>query len=257
LLSGVNYHTGQRFDLARLAAAARSHGVVFGADLAHAVGNVPLRLHDWNVDFAVWCSYKYLSGGPGAIGGCFVHSSHASDVSLPRLGGWWGADPATRFHMPAELRFAPVPTADGWQVSNPPVFAMAPLRAALEAFDAAGVNALREKSVRLTGFLERLVDRLASPRLTILTPRDPEARGCQLSVRIAGRARELFAALRSRGIVCDFREPDIIRVAPMPLYNTFHEVWRFARALEEADAQLSGGVPSRAAGRAGGSGEAG
>ncbi len=229
LLNGVNFLTGQRLDMERITAAAHAHGCVVGWDLAHAAGNVPLRLHDWQVDFAVWCSYKYLNAGPGAVGGCFVHELHGRNLTLPRLAGWWGNDPATRFAMPAE--FAPRPGADGWQVSNPPIFALVPLRASLALFDEAGMPALRAKSERLTGYLLDLLDRLPAGRFEVITPRDPAGRGCQVSLLVHERARELLQALETEGIVCDFREPNVVRVAPVPLYNTFQEVWRFAQVL--------------------------
>ena len=229
-LPGVQYHTGQLLDIARITSAAHRAGCVVGFDLAHAAGNAELRLHDWNVDFAVWCSYKYLNGGPGAVGGCFVHQRHGAS-SLPRYAGRWGNDPATRFRMHLNARFVPVEGADGWQLSNPPILAMAPLRESLEIFDLAGVAALRAKSERLTGYLEFLIRRLPSRRFEILTPVEPEARGCQLSIRSSG-AEETVGVLRSaHGIVGDFRAPDVIRLAPVPSYNTFHEVWRVWRAL--------------------------
>jgi kynureninase len=229
--SGVNFFTGQFFDLSRLTAAAHAQGCLVGLDLAHAAGNVPLRLHDWNVDFAVWCSYKYLNGGPGAVGGCFVHERHGDNPSLARLAGWWGNDPATRFRMQLEPEFIPQPGADGWQVSNPPILAMAPLRASLALFDAADLPALRVKSERMTAYLLYLLERLPAGRFEIITPRDPAQRGCQVSLRVRQRPRETVAALEAAGIVCDFREPDVIRAAPVPLYNTFADVWTFARVL--------------------------
>jgi kynureninase len=237
-VNAVHYLTGQFFDVERIARAARTHGCALGFGLAHAAGNVPLRLHDWDADFAVWCSYKYLNAGPGAIGGCFVHERHARSRNLPRLAGWWGNDPATRFQMRANREFVPREGADGWQLSNPPILAAAPLVASLAIFEEAGMEALRAKSILLTGYLEFLIDRVAaSPeaggRLEIVTPRAPEARGCQLSLRVRGGARELFDALDHRGVVGDFRDPDVIRLAPAPLYNSFHDVWRCARVLAE------------------------
>jgi kynureninase len=232
LLPGVQYFTGQVLDIERLAAAARRQGCVFGLDLAHAAGNVTLRLHDWQVDFAAWCSYKYLNAGPGAVAGCFVHERHGRDTSLPRLAGWWGNDPETRFRMTPE--FVPRPGADGWQVSNPPILAMAPLLASLAIFDEAGMDALRARSVRMTSYLLALVDRLPGGRVEAITPRRPDERGCQVSLRVRGGAKQLLATLAREGVVCDFREPDVIRVAPTPLYNTFHEIWRFARILGQA-----------------------
>ncbi len=233
LFSGVNFFTGQWFDLERITAAGRRQGCVVGLDLAHAAGNVPLQLHDWQVDFAVWCSYKYLNSGPGAVAGCFVHEKHGRNLKLPRLAGWWGNDPATRFRMHLEPEFVPQPGAEGWQVSNPPILAMAPLRASLAMFDAAGMSNLRAKSERLTGYLEYLLDRLPSGRVQIITPRDPAQRGCQLSLLVQARPRDVMQALEARGVVCDFREPNVIRVAPVPLYNTYREVWAFAQMLRD------------------------
>lgn len=232
LLSGVNFLTGEFLDIPRLVDTVHRQGCVFALDLAHAVGNVPLHLHDWQVDFAVWCSYKYLNGGPGSIGGCFVHDLHGRDLTLPRLAGWWGNDPATRFQMQTQNLFTARPGADGWQISNPPILAMAPLLASLALFDEAGLPALRAKSERLTGYLHYLLERMPDGFFEILTPSDPARRGCQLSLRLHERARELLAALQAEGVICDFREPDVLRIAPVPLYNTFHEVWGFARILE-------------------------
>ena len=229
--NAVNYYSGQYHDVGRIVAAALRNGCIVGFDLAHAAGNVALHLHDWQVDFAVWCNYKYVNAGPGAVAGCFVHEKHGHDLDLPRFAGWWGNDPATRFRMHLEPRFTPRPGADGWQVSNPPIFSMVPLRASLDLFDRAGMTALRAKSERLTGYLEFLLDRRLGGRIEIVTPRDPDRRGCQLSIRVGDAAHERMRALESAGVVCDFREPDVIRVAPVPLHNTFHEVWRFARVF--------------------------
>lgn len=233
LLSGVQYYTGQFFDLQSITLAARAQGCRVGYDLAHAAGNVALSLHDWDVDFAVWCSYKYLNAGPGAIAGCFVHERHGN-ASLPRYAGWWGNDPASRFLMDQERDFVPRPGADGWQLSNPPILAMAPLLASLRVFDEAGMSDLRHKSVRLTAYLEYLLDQLKSDRFQIITPREPGSRGCQLSLRIAGSAGEIAERLRGAGVLCDYRPPDTLRVAPVPLYNSYHDVWRFSRHLGEA-----------------------
>ena len=229
--NAVNFLTGQWFDVPRLVTAARRRGVVVGLDLAHAAGNVPLALHEWDVDFAVGCTYKYLCGGPGAVGACFVHRRHGGNRDLPRLAGWWGNDPAARFRMQLEPDFTPKPGADGWQVSNPPVLALAPLRASLALFDEAGLGAVRAKSVALTGYLQDLLDRLPAGRFGVLTPRDPGQRGCQLSLRVPGGAKEFLKALEAEGVVADFREPDVVRLAPAPLYNTFHEVWQLAGVL--------------------------
>ena len=231
LIGGVNFLTGQLFDMPRIARAAREAGCTVGFDLAHAVGNVPLSLHDWDVDFAVWCNYKYVNAGPGSIAGCFVHERHGRNPDLPRFGGWWGVDPETRFQLHLLPDFVPVSTAEGWQLSNPPILAMAPLVSSLEIFDEAGMPALREKSVRLTGYLEGLLSRIGSERVEIITPLEPERRGCQISIRVRADGQAYQEQLVEAGIVCDFREPDIIRVAPTPLYNTFHEAWRFAQVL--------------------------
>src|SRR5438874_47182 len=240
LIGGVNFFTGQLFDIPTITAAAQKHGITVGVDLAHAIGNVPLSLHDWNVDFAVWCSYKYLNAGPGAVAGAFVHQRHATNTKLPRLAGWFGNDPKTRFQMQLEPEFIPVPSADGWQISNPPIFSMAPLRASLSIFDeAGGMETLRAKSIKLTGYLQFLLEQLSasaartSEKFTVITPRDANARGCQLSILAHEHPKELFQELQAAGVKCDFREPHVIRVAPTPLYNTFHEVWRFAKILAE------------------------
>jgi kynureninase len=230
LLPGVNYLTGEVIDVAAITEAARAAGAVMGWDLAHAIGNVPVALHGSGADFAVWCHYKYLNAGPGASGGAFVHERHGARLELPRLAGWWGNDPEVRFRM--EPDFVPRTGAEGWAVSTPPVLAFAPLRAALEQFDRVGLDALRARSVRLTGYLEELLDVVAgSRRMVVVTPRDPAARGCQLSVSCDG-ARSLAAALRAEhGVVCDFREPDVLRFAPAPLYNTYEDCRRAAVAL--------------------------
>jgi len=240
LIGGVNFFTGQLFDIPTITAAAQKHGIAVGVDLAHAIGNVPLSLHDWNVDFAVWCSYKYLNAGPGAVAGAFVHERHATNTDLPRLAGWFGNDPNTRFRMQLEPEFIPVPSADGWQVSNPPILAMAPLRASLAIFDeVGGMEPLREKSIRLTSYLQFLLgsdlDGQLKKGLTVITPRKENERGCQLSILVHEHGKEVFGKLEAAGITCDFREPNVIRVAPTPLYNTFHEVWRFAKILTHED----------------------
>jgi kynureninase len=227
----VNFLTGQFFDVPAIVEAAHRRGCLVGLDLAHAIGNVPLQLHDWDVDFAVWCSYKYLNGGPGAVGGAFVHEKHGKNIALPRLAGWWGNDPATRFRMQLQPEFVPKEGADGWQVSNPPIFSMAPLRASLALFDQAGIPKLREKSKRLTAYLLYLLDTLPAGRFDVITPRDPDQRGAQISLLVRDRPRELVKALEEAGIVCDFREPNIVRAAPAPLYNTYQDVWNFVDVL--------------------------
>jgi len=234
MFAGVNFFTGQLFDIKTITAAAQASGIVVGFDLAHAVGNAPLKLHDWNVDFAVWCSYKYLNAGPGAVAGAFVHERHATNTKLPRFAGWFGNDPNTRFRLHLEPEFIPVAAADGWQISNPPIFAMAPLRASLTIFDdGGGMEPLRAKSIRLTGYLEFLLAEIGSKKFTVITPRNPDERGCQLSILAHEHPKELLKELETAGVKCDFREPNVIRVAPTPLYNTFHEVWRFTRILSQ------------------------
>lgn len=232
LWPGVQYRTGQAFDLRAIASLAHAAGARCGFDLAHAVGNLDVQLHDSGADFAAWCHYKYVNSGPGAVAGAFVHERHAT-ADLPRFAGWWGHDPSSRFRMGPE--FHPAPGADGWQLSNPPILAMAPLRASLELFDRAGLPALRAKSRSLTGYLEQLIDARLGDVLEILTPRDPDQRGCQLSLRVrSGRdqGRALFAHLAERGVLGDWREPDVIRISPAPLYNTHVDVLRFVRAVE-------------------------
>lgn len=235
LLGGVNFYTGQYFDLKRFAAAAHQAGAVFGVDLAHAAGNIDLRLHDDDVDFAAFCTYKYLNSGPGGVAGAYVHERHGQDLSLTRFAGWWGNDPGSRFQMTD--RFVPQPGAAGWQLSNAPVLSMAALLASMRIFDEVGMARLREKSVRLTGYLEYLLDDIGEGAFSIITPRDPEARGCQLSIRAHHDPRGLRDLLQKRGVVTDFRPPDVIRVAPVPLYNSFGDVWRFAQILRESVAR--------------------
>lgn len=230
-LGGVNYYTGQAFEMEKITKKAHGCGVTVGFDLAHAAGNLKLDLHKWDVDFAAWCNYKYLNGGPGAIGGCFVHQRHHHNESLPKFAGWWGHDKSSRFLM--EHKFIPIPTAESWQVSNPPVFQLASLRASLDIFQEAGMDALRSKSVLLTAYLEKLLDDVHSGNIEIITPREREQRGCQLSLRIKKNGKDLFSRLISRGVICDWREPDVIRVAPVPLYNSFEDVARFSNIIEE------------------------
>ena len=235
LLPGVQYLSGEALDIAMLTAEAHAVGAIAGWDLAHAIGNLPLALHDADADFAAWCSYKYLNGGPGAVAGAFVHERHGNDASVPRFAGWWGHDKAARFHMAPD--FNAMPGADGWQLSNPPVLGMAPLLASLELFTAAGMAKLRAKSVALTALLERRLDEVLADEVTILTPRDAARRGCQLSLRVregAAAGRAAFARLGAAGVVCDWREPDVIRVAPVPLYNRFADIERFVAVLQEA-----------------------
>jgi kynureninase len=232
LLGAVNYFTGELFDIDAITAAGQATGAVVAWDLAHAAGNVPLRLHDSGADWAAWCSYKYLNAGPGSLAGVFVHERHLADRSLPKFAGWWSTDPGTRFQMAPTV--APVDTADSWQVSNPPILAMAPVLLSLEMFNQSGMPALRAKSVRLTGYLESLLDGMLAGRpAEVITPRDPDRRGAQLSVRVSGRdVGPLTERLRHEfGVFTDARRPDVIRLAPVPMYNTFHDCWRAATAL--------------------------
>jgi len=231
MLGNVNYLTGEAFDMRAIAKAAHEKGCVVGFNLAHGAGNLLLQLHDDDVDFAVWCSYKYLNAGPGAVAGCFIHERHAADKNLPRFAGWWGHNKETRFQMGPV--FDPIPGAEGWQLSNPPILQLAALRASMEIFDEAGMPAVRKKSEQLTGYVEFLIDRLPSGFCEIITPRESERRGAQLSLRIKKNAKRLVEKLAAAGVICDFREPDIVRVAPAPLYNTFTDVWQCARALEQ------------------------
>jgi kynureninase len=231
LLGGVNYYTGQAFEMQRITEAGHKAGAVVGFDLAHAAGNLELQCHDWDVDFAAWCSYKYLNAGPGAVAGAFIHERHSKSFDLPRFAGWWGHDKETRFLMGPEFR--PIPGAEGWQISNPPILQMAALRASLEVFAEAGMTALVEKSKKLTGYLEFLIDEIKDERISVITPRDPAQRGCQLSIRVKNADRSLYQAISERGVLADWREPDVIRVAPVPLYNTFTGVFKFAAILRD------------------------
>ncbi|HTU40437.1 MAG TPA: kynureninase [Candidatus Aquilonibacter sp.] len=242
MLGGVNYATGQAFDIERIARAGRKAGCAVGFDLAHAAGNLQLKLHEWGPDFAVWCNYKYLNGGPGCVGGCFVHERHGQDWNLPRFAGWWGHDQKTRFEMPSN--FYGSPGAEGWQLSNPSIVSMAVLRASMDIFHAAGMPRLRAKSVMLTGYLEFLLNhflpndfrpnRVDSPDFSIVTPSEPERRGAQLSIRIPQNGRSLCDRLAAEGVIGDWREPDIFRVAPVPLYNSFGDVFQFVSRFTSA-----------------------
>ncbi len=230
LLPGVHFYTGAALDIAAITAAGHAVGAMVGFDLAHAAGNLALRLHDDGVDFAAWCSYKYLNSGAGSVGWAFVHERHGRRPDLHRLAGWWGNEPSTRFSMPEV--FVAQSGAAGWQLSNAPVLAMAPLRASLELFDEAGIDTLRARSERLTAFLLDGLDAVAAGAFEVITPRAPERRGCQLSLLFAGRGRPLHKALSPPPLVCDYREPDVIRVAPAPLYNTFADCARFVATVQ-------------------------
>ena len=233
LWPGVQYASGQFFDLTRIVNSAHAAGALCGFDLAHAVGNVPLNLDESDVDFAVWCTYKYLNSGIGAVAGCFVNERHTESNDLTRLHGWWGNDPKTRFLM--EPEFVPASGAEAWALSNPPILAMAPIRVALELFQQAGFASLRKKSVQMTAYLEQLVQTELNDSLEIVTPAEPERRGCQLSLRVLnGRAagRALFEQLEAAGTIPDWREPDVIRVAPIPMYNRFEDCWLFVNQVK-------------------------
>jgi kynureninase len=236
LLGAVNYLTGQWFDMARITAAAKDRGCMVGWDLAHAAGNVPMKLHDWGADFAAWCTYKYLNSGPGAVAGAWVHERQLGGQplrggsSLPRFEGWWGTDPATRFQMKPDI--APPASVEAWQLSNPPILALAPVKASMQIFDKVGMPALREKSLKLTAYLEQLIDTELKGKIEILTPRNPSERGAQLSLVVKGATRSLERRLHDEGIIVDFREPNVIRVAPTPLYNSFADCWGLVQGLK-------------------------
>ena len=233
MMPGVQYYTGQVFDMERITAEAHAAGAYAGLDLAHAAGNIELRLHDWGVDFATWCSYKYLNSGPGGVSGAFVHERHGNNPDLPRFAGWWGNDESERFFM--RKGFRPARGAEGWQLSNAPVLSMAAHKASLDIFDEAGMPAIARKRTMLTGFLEFVVDEASARQsggFRIITPRNPAERGCQISLLTGGNGRELFTSLTESGIIVDWREPNVIRAAPAPLYNSFEDVWHLGQALQ-------------------------
>lgn len=229
---GVNYYNGQFFDIASITKAAHEVGAIAGFDLAHAAGNVELKLHDWNVDFACWCSYKYLNSGPGGVAGAFIHERHVKDKSLPRFAGWWGYEKETRFQM--ERGFKPIPTAEGWQLSNAPVLSMAAHKASLDIFEEAGMERLHEKRRQLAAYLHFILSEINNRTgsvINVITPVEEDRRGCQVSMLVPVRGRKLFDALTKKGVVADWREPDVIRIAPVPLYNSFEDVWKFGQEL--------------------------
>ncbi len=237
MIGGVNYYTGQLFDMEKITEAGHKVGAVVGFDLAHAAGNINLHLHDWDVDFAAWCGYKYLNSSPGGVSGMFVHERHANRPDLPRFAGWWGYDKDTRFQM--EAGFKPMKGAEGWQLSNAPVLGMAAHLASLEIFDEAGMDRIGEKRDLLTAYLEYIIDDVSkknAERCTfeIVTPRNPSKRGAQLSILAHGQGKDLFDELTNQGVVADWREPNVIRIAPAPLYNSFEDCFRFGRCLEKA-----------------------
>lgn len=229
MFAGVNYYTGQAFEMEKITDAGHKKGCFVGFDLAHAAGNLKLDLHNWDCDFAVWCSYKYLNGGPGAIAGAFVNKRHLLDMTIPKFWGWWGQDKATRFLMDHDFR--PIPTVESWQLSNPPILQLAALRASLDIFHEAGMDALREKSELLTGYMEYLVYENNNGNIEIITPENKTERGCQLSIRAKQNGKFLHKKLNNAGVICDWREPDVIRCAPVPLYNTFMDIWKFTEIL--------------------------
>lgn len=234
MIGGVNYFTGQVFDMQTITAKAHAVGAYAGFDLAHAAGNIELKLHDWDVDFAAWCTYKYLNSGPGSVGGVFIHERHATE-DLPRFAGWWGHDKASRFKM--NKGFDPIPGAEGWQLSNAPVFSMAAHNASLDVFMKAGWEKLGKKSKLLTAYLEYIITDIntlisdTSKKLEIITP---ASRGCQLSVIAHGHGKELYNTLLANGVICDWREPNAIRMAPVPLYNNFEDIYRFGVIIKKA-----------------------
>jgi len=233
IFSGVNYYTGQLFDIKAITDAAHEADLLCGFDLAHAAGNVELKLHDWNVDFACWCSYKYLNSGPGSVAGAFIHERHIANTDLPRFAGWWGYTKDTRFRM--EKGFQPIPTAEGWQLSNAPILSMAAHKAALDIFEEAGMELLHEKRKQLTAFLHFILDDInkteTEPVIRVITPESENERGCQVSMLMLKKGKEIFRELGANGIIADWREPNVIRVAPVPLYNTFEDVWKFGNVV--------------------------
>ena len=231
MLGNTNYYTGQFFDMKTITEWGHAQGCMVGFDCAHGAGNVPLNLHDSGCDFAVWCSYKYLNSGPGSLGGVFVHERHAHDKQIPRFEGWWGHNKETRFGM--RDAFDPIPGVEAWQLSNPPILSMAAIWASLKVFEEAGMDRLRSKALRLTGYLEFLVNQLGEDEIKIITPTDPNKRGCQLSIQVKQADKSLFERVTEAGVIADWREPDVIRVAPVPLYNSFEDVHRFYTILKE------------------------
>ncbi len=227
--AGVNYYSGQAFEFEKITLAGHKKNIIVGFDLAHGAGNLELKLHEWNIDFAVWCNYKYMNGGPGAIGGAFVNEKYLKDQSLPKFLGWWGHDKQTRFLM--DHKYIAIPTVESWQLSNPPILQLASLKSSLDIFDSVGINSLRKKSEQLTSYMEYLINEKADSNIKIITPANVNERGCQLSLRINNNGRDLYKRLLDNRVLCDWREPDVIRVAPVPLYNTFEEVLQFSKIL--------------------------
>lgn len=230
LIGNTNYYTGQFFDMKRISDLGHKHGCIVGFDCAHGAGNVNLKLHDSDADFAVWCTYKYLNSGPGSLAGAFVHEKHAYDKSLNRFTGWWSHNKQTRFNMRHE--FDVLPGAEGWQLSNPPILSMAAIKASLDIFGEVGIEALNQKSKKLTGYFEFLLKQLGEDSIRIITPEDPKERGCQLSIQVKNADKNLFDKLTKSGVIADWREPDVIRCAPVPLYNSFEDVYRMVENLK-------------------------
>lgn len=231
MIGSTNYYTGQSFPLKKITELGHKYNCKVGFDLAHGAGNIQPNLHESGADFAVWCSYKYLNSGPGSLGGCFVHERHANNKDLKRFTGWWGHNKATRFNMRHE--FDALPGAEGWQLSNPPILSMAAIKASLDVFAEAGFENIRKKSVKLTNYLEFLIEGLNDDRIHIITPKNPEERGCQLSIQVKNADKNLHTRLTEAGVISDWREPDVIRIAPAPLYNSFEDVFRFSEKLKE------------------------
>ena len=230
LVGGVNYYTGQYLDLKKIAKLGHAKGCKVGIDLAHGAGNIEPELHNSNVDFAAWCTYKYLNAGPGSLGGVFVHERYATDTSLKRFAGWWSQNKATRFNMRQPLDITP--GAEGWQLSNPPILSMSAIKASLDMFNEVGMKALRQKSLKLTGYLEHLINNLNHRSIEIITPTDPNQRGCQLSIKVKNADRGLHQKLIEHHVITDWREPDVIRCAPVPFYNSFEDVYQMVQILK-------------------------
>lgn len=230
MIGNTNYYSGQFYDMEKITQLGHANGMLVGFDLAHGAGNIQPNLHDVGADFAVWCTYKYLNSGPGSLGGCFVHERHANNKNLKRFVGWWGHNKDTRFNMRQE--FDPIPGAEGWQLSNPPILSMAAIRASLAVFEDAGFENIRAKSEQITGYLEYLIDEINNDKIHIITPRNPSERGCQLSIQVKDADKALFDALTQKGVIADWREPDVIRVAPAPLYNSYQDVFNFVEILK-------------------------
>ena len=233
LFGGVSYYTGQYFDLKAITEAAHSTGAYAGFDLAHAAGNVELKLHEWHVDFASWCSYKYLNSGPGGVAGVYIHEKHAVNTTLPRFAGWWGHTKETRFKM--EKGFEPIPTAEGWQLSNAPILSMASHKASLDIFDEAGMEKLHSKRKILSDYLSFIIDdhnkQFGEKIIEVITPKNEDARGCQVSMLMLKNGKKIFDELTRQGVIADWREPNVIRVAPVPLYNSFEDIYRFGEIV--------------------------